>query len=228
MPPDRTPSWADSSITSALTQIPTSTVTVHVAGRAASSRRRSPGVGCGVTFQIGDNGTDKLTLEALAVATGFNPECGLQSFRFTTQAGESSLGITWCCTETSTNHIPVFLRAESFYNVATEIDRLRKETPYLLLLTYDGRSLHECSHGESFLDLMTHRFGPDGLHGAPIDDRVRAYRCSALLYPLLRPGRHVHLSEQSVQGPQMIGQLDAHPGGYVGNEQQCVSRQAAA
>jgi predicted ATPase len=120
----------------------------------------------GVTFLVGDNGTGKSTLvEALAVAAGFNAEGGSQSFQFATRATESSLGdhlvLRWGTTKPQTGF---FLRAESFYNVATEIDRLDKESPYPLLPAYGGRSLHERSYGESFLDLMTHRFGPGGLY----------------------------------------------------------------
>jgi predicted ATPase len=57
------------------------------------------------------------------------------------------------------------LRAESFFNVATEIERLDKEgggPP--VTLSYGGRSLHEQSHGESFLALVKNRFGADGLY----------------------------------------------------------------
>ncbi|HEY8077670.1 MAG TPA: AAA family ATPase, partial [Labilithrix sp.] len=50
-----------------------------------------------------------------------------------------------------------FLRAESFYNVATEVERLGVEG-------YGDRSLHEQSHGESFLALLKHRFRPNGLY----------------------------------------------------------------
>ena len=59
-----------------------------------------------------------------------------------------------------------FLRAESFYNVATEIDRLDRENPLLpsLLESYGGKSLHKQSHGESFLSLVLNRFGGDGLY----------------------------------------------------------------
>ncbi|MPZ01021.1 MAG: AAA family ATPase [Actinophytocola sp.] len=75
----------------------------------------------GVTLLVGDNGTGKSTLvEALAVAAGFNPEGGSQSFRFATRATESSLGdalvLRWGHTKPRTGY---FLRAESFYNVAT-------------------------------------------------------------------------------------------------------------
>jgi predicted ATPase len=113
-----------------------------------------------VTFLIGDNGTGKSTLvEAFAVAAGFNAEGGSTNFRFSTQSTESVLG----------QHLRLvrgvlkprtgfFLRAESFYNVATEIERLGKLEPY------GGRSPHERSHGESFLDLVTHRFGREGLY----------------------------------------------------------------
>jgi predicted ATPase len=119
----------------------------------------------GVTFLVGDNGTGKSTLvEAIAVAAGFNAEGGSQSFRFATRASESSLAdhvtLRW---GTRKPHTGYFLRAESFYNVATEIERLDRAGGPPLLPAYGGRSLHERSHGESFLELVVHRFGPDGL-----------------------------------------------------------------
>jgi predicted ATPase len=113
-----------------------------------------------VTFLIGENGAGKSTLiEAIAVAAGFNAEGGSRSFRFATRATESSLGdhlvLRW---GTRKPRNGFFLRAESFYNVATEVERLQMEG------AYGGRSLHERSHGESFLDLAVHRFGPHGLY----------------------------------------------------------------
>jgi predicted ATPase len=58
-----------------------------------------------------------------------------------------------------------FLRAESFFNVATEIERLDADPDSPPLLpAYGGVSPHERSHGESFLALVTHRFGPKGLY----------------------------------------------------------------
>lgn len=121
----------------------------------------------GVTFLTGDNGTGKSTLvEALAVAAGFNPEGGSVNFRFSTRSSESALGgylrLVRSPGRPSTGY---FLRAESFYNVATEIERLARDPGGPdLHARYGGRSLHERSHGESFLDLATHRFGPDGLY----------------------------------------------------------------
>lgn len=51
-----------------------------------------------------------------------------------------------------------FFRAESFFNVATEVDRLGATN------SYGGASLHEQSHGESFLSLLNNRFGGNGLY----------------------------------------------------------------
>jgi predicted ATPase len=115
-----------------------------------------------ITFLVGDNGAGKSTLvEAIAVAAGFNAEGGSQSFRFATKATESSLGdhliLSWGVKKPRTGY---FLRAESFYNVATEIDRIGGG----IHASYGGKSLHERSHGESFIDLMTHRFGGRGLY----------------------------------------------------------------
>ena len=50
------------------------------------------------------------------------------------------------------------LRAESYFNVGTEIDRVAN------LHDYGGVSVHEQSHGESFLRLVRDRFGGDGLY----------------------------------------------------------------
>jgi predicted ATPase len=118
-----------------------------------------------VTFIVGENGSGKSTLlEALAISAGFNAEGGSKNFRFATRASHSDLHR---CLRLSRSHrrprTGFFLRAESFFNVATEIDRLNSEGPDLLG-SYGGRSLHEQSHGESFVALLKHRFGPQGLY----------------------------------------------------------------
>ena len=56
-----------------------------------------------------------------------------------------------------------FLRAESLFNVASSLDEMAEEDPDTLR-SYGGTSLHEQSHGESFLALLTNRFGPDGFY----------------------------------------------------------------
>jgi len=132
------------------------TLPVVAALRAAGRLDLHPAV----TFLVGDNGTGKSTLvEAIAVAAGFNPEGGSTNFRFATRATESSLGEHLRLVRSVTKpRTGFFLRAESFYNVATEIEQLGSYD------SYGGRSLHERSHGESFLDLAAHRFGPRGLY----------------------------------------------------------------
>jgi len=59
-----------------------------------------------------------------------------------------------------------FLRAESFYNVATNIDELDEEPAPVPLIkdSYGGKSLHSQSHGEAFFSLMLNRFGGGGLY----------------------------------------------------------------
>ncbi|MHA6758582.1 AAA family ATPase [Streptacidiphilus sp. PAMC 29251] len=139
----------------------------------------------GVTFLVGENGSGKSTLvEAVAVAAGFNPEGGSRNFRFATRASESPLGehlrLTWGVHKPRTEF---FLRAESFYNVASEIERLDREgNGPRLIDSYGGTSLHERSHGESFLDLVVNRFGPEGLYLLDEPEAALSVRgCLALL-----------------------------------------------
>lgn len=120
-----------------------------------------------ITFFAGENGSGKSTLlEAIATAYGFNPEGGSKNFNFSTQESHSRLynrlrlvkGVPYA-------RDGFFLRAESFYNVASEVDRLHQETPSLSFLnSYGGKSLHHQSHGESFLALALSRFRPNGLY----------------------------------------------------------------
>lgn len=119
----------------------------------------------GVTVIVGENGSGKSTLvEAIAIALGLNPEGGSRSLRFSTRATESGLGeYARAIRAPGRERRSFFLRAESFYNVATQIDQVDGGSSKLLA-AYGGRSLHARSHGESFIDLLRHRFGPAGLY----------------------------------------------------------------
>ncbi len=120
-----------------------------------------------ITFIIGENGMGKSTIiEALAIAYGFNPEGGTKNFSFSSVETHSKLfedirlekGIK----------LPkdgFFLRAESFYNVASEIDKLDEfgGEPHIID-SYGGKSLHEQSHGEAFFSAIIHRFSGNGIY----------------------------------------------------------------
>lgn len=120
-----------------------------------------------VTFLVGENGTGKSTLlEGIAVACGFNPEGGTRNFSFSTRATHSVLGEYLTPARKRYPKDGFFLRAESFYNVATNIDELDEAPGFAprLIDSYGGVSLHKQSHGESFLALVQNRFGGEGLY----------------------------------------------------------------
>lgn len=106
-----------------------------------------------VTFFVGENGSGKSTLlEAIADKCEFNTAGGGRNNYYNVHAAESALGdyirLSWLPKISN----GFFLRAESFYNFASHIDSLGDYT------AYGGRSLHEQSHGESFLSLFSNRF----------------------------------------------------------------------
>lgn len=118
-----------------------------------------------VTYFVGENGMGKSTLlEAIAIYCGFNAEGGSRHFNFSSKASHSNLH----------EHIRMakgikqmrdgfFLRSESFYNVASEIDLISEDDPEMLK-AYGDVSLHEQSHGESFWALFMNRFKGNGLY----------------------------------------------------------------
>lgn len=116
-----------------------------------------------VTFITGENGSGKSTfIEALAVCAGFNPEGGSMFLNYSTYDTHSSLYEDIRLTRSSQrNRDGYFLRAESFYNVASEIDRITDSGS--LEHNYGG-ALHERSHGESFLGVILNRLGEKGLY----------------------------------------------------------------
>lgn len=113
-----------------------------------------------VTFFVGENGSGKSTLlEAIAAAYGFNPEGGTKNYHFSTYDSHSGLcdaiRLSRGVKRPKTGY---FLRAESFYNVAT------KEEEYSRGPGGRPQHYHEKSHGESFLALVQNHFSADGLY----------------------------------------------------------------
>ncbi len=121
-----------------------------------------------VTFFIGENGSGKSTLiEAIAVSWGFNPEGGSKNFNFATYESHSCLHeYIRLSRGYKRPKDGYFLRAESFFNVASEIQQLDKAggSGPPIINSYGGRSLHEQSHGEAFMALLMNRFGGNGLY----------------------------------------------------------------
>lgn len=117
-----------------------------------------------VTFFVGENGSGKSTLlEAIAYQCGFNTAGGSRNNLFELAASEARLGdyirLSWL----PKINQGFFLRAESFYSFANHIDEIAKEDPRIYR-AYGGKSLHEHSHGESFLALFQNRFGRKGIY----------------------------------------------------------------
>ena len=153
-----------------------------------------------VTFLVGENGSGKSTLlEAIAIALGFNPEGGSKNFNFSTEDTCSELH----------DHIKVskgyirpkdgfFLRAESFYNVATNIDTMDREGSLgaPLIGSYGGKSLHCQSHGESFFSLLMNRFFGNGIY--ILDEPEAALSPSRQLSAISRIHQLVEQSSQFI------------------------------
>lgn len=111
-----------------------------------------------VTFFVGENGIGKSTfIEAIAVALGLPAEGGTKNFRYETRNTTSKLSNYIRVEEDNHPKTKFFLRAESFYNFSSEVDNIGVSAFY-------GGSLHECSHGEAFLQLVKNRFIDHGLY----------------------------------------------------------------
>ena len=125
-----------------------------------------------VTFLIGENGMGKSTIaEALAVRYRINPEGGSRNFNFATRSSHSNLH-QYLVLEQEPRYPKecFFLRAESFYNVATQVDELLESGPQdeeirrKFIESYSGSSLHEKSHGQSFYAVLTTRLRGEGVY----------------------------------------------------------------
>lgn len=112
-----------------------------------------------ITFFVGENGSGKSTLlEAIAVAHGFNPEGGTKNYLFSTYDTHSELcNVVRIIKGYRREKWGYFLRAESFYNVATQEEEYAD-------LEHPSAKYHEKSHGESFLALAQNNLQPNGLY----------------------------------------------------------------
>jgi predicted ATPase len=188
-----------------------------------------------VTFFIGENGAGKSTLlEAIAVAQGFNAEGGTMNFNFGTRHSHSTLHEYLRLAKGVTRpRDGFFLRAESFYNVATEVENLGAAQ------YYGGKSLHEQSHGESFFSVMRHRFGGNGLY--LLDEPESALSPSrqlamlSLMHGLVKNNSQFIIATHSpilMAYPNAtiyhFGQSGIHPQAYEDTEHVQVTRQFLA
>ncbi len=147
-----------------------------------------------VTYFVGENGSGKSTfMEALAAALGMNPEGGSRNMRFSTVEADDAaeqirLAEAITVERAGRPRTDFFLRAESFFNVASDMDRRDRETREQglgggqIISSYGGVSLHSRSHGESFLATLTNRFGNGGLYLLDEPESALSFRgCLALL-----------------------------------------------
>ena len=191
-----------------------------------------------VTFLVGENGSGKSTLlEAVALALGFNPEGGSRNFAFSTRDTHSGLH----------NYLRLhrgpyrpkdgfFLRAESFYNVSSEVDRLANYQPGDgLYQSYGGKSLHHQSHGESFLSLVHNRFWGEGIYLLDEPEAAlspaRQLTLLAEIHRLVSAGSQLVIATHSpilMAYPQgeilLLGEGPIHPVGYRETEHYQITK----
>ncbi len=153
-----------------------------------------------VTYIIGENGMGKSTLlEGIAIALGFNPEGGTLNFNFSSYDSHSNLDQYLRVVKgVERARDSFFFRAETFYNVASNIEEMDKEpsSGARVIDSYGGVSLHEQSHGEAFFAAFTERFQGNGLY---ILDEPEA-----ALSPLRQLSMLARINELVQQGSQFI------------------------
>ena len=144
------------------------------------------------TFFVGENGSGKSTLlEAIAIAMGFGAEGGTKNQRFATANTISDLHQSLKLKKSfKPPKDGFFLRAETFYNVATEVDKAG------YLVGYGNRSLHQRSHGEAFMTLLTTKLKGNGFY--LLDEPEAALSPSRQLAALWAIHRLVELDSQFI------------------------------
>lgn len=158
-----------------------------------------------VTFLVGENGSGKSTLlEAVAVAYGFNPEGGTLNYSFSTYDSHSELHNALRLVR-SFNKAKwgYFLRAESFYNVASAEEEYTR-------IQGIPQHYHEKSHGESFLSVIQKNFGKNGLYF--LDEPEAALSPQRQLTLLLEISKCVRNGSQFIivtHSPILLGFPDA-------------------
>lgn len=115
-----------------------------------------------ICFFVGENGSGKSTLlEAIAEHYGFGREGGGRNFyRQTTESQQDVVPLSKALRVAFTKRTGqgFFLRAESFFNVATAVDQIGVSGGY------GDVGLHQQSHGESFLAVLENRFRRKGFY----------------------------------------------------------------
>lgn len=112
-----------------------------------------------LTVLVGENGSGKSTLvEGLAMAYGMSAEGGSTGARHATRPSESVLHRHLTLTrEPGGSRWGFFLRAETMHSFYTYLEDNPGLGPF-------GPAFHEMSHGESFLEILSARFGDPGLY----------------------------------------------------------------
>ncbi|MFD1849456.1 AAA family ATPase [Oceanobacillus bengalensis] len=153
-----------------------------------------------VTYIVGENGMGKSTLlEGIAIALGFNPEGGTLNFRFSNYDSHSNLDEFLLVAKSVYKPTDsFFFRAETFYNLATNIEELDSQPSYgsKIIDSFGGKSLHKQSHGESFFSAFIEKFRGNGLY---ILDEPEA-----ALSPLRQMSLLARINELVQEGSQFI------------------------
>ena len=109
----------------------------------------------GVTFLVGENGAGKSTIvEAVAAAADLNAEGGSRNARHTTRVSESPLHEALQLVRSpGAPRWAYFLRAETMHGLYTYLEGVGS-----------GPRLHDMSHGESFLEVLSRHFDEPGFY----------------------------------------------------------------